>query len=327
MLAFITRRLLYMMITIIFVSIFGFIIINLPPGTYLDVKIAELQSKGGSTSFEQIEGLKRRYGLDKSLYEQYWIWISNFVKGDFGMSFIYDVPVRDLIGPRLGYTVLISLGTMLFTWLVAIPIGIYSATHQYKIGDNIFTFIGFLGLSIPNFLLALIFMVIGAVYFNQPIGGLFSDAFADAPMSFAKLIDLFKHLWIPIVVVGTAGTAGLIRVMRGNLLDILNQQYIQTARAKGLSELVVIYKHAVRNALHPLIMTLGMSLPAIISGSTVTAIVLNLPTTGPLYFRALRSQDMFLAGSFLMFLSILLILGNLVADILLAWVDPRIKYE
>lgn len=327
MLTYITRRTVYMVVTLVVVSVFGFFIINLPPGNFVDVKVAELQSRGTSASQAEIEQLKKRYGLDQPIYIQYWKWISNFVKGDFGQSFLYNTPVKDLIGSRLGFTVLISLGTLLFNWVISIPIGIYSATHQYELGDNIFTFIGFIGLSIPNFLLALIIMVIGAVYFNQPVGGLFSDVFRDAPMSIAKLIDLFKHLWVPVVVVGTAGTAGMIRVMRANLLDILNQQYIQTARSKGLKESIVIYKHAVRNAVHPLIMSLGMSLPGIVSGSTVTAMVLSLPTTGPLYFRALQSQDMYLAGTFLMFLSVLLIIGNLLADLLLTWVDPRIKYD
>ncbi len=315
-----------MVITLFLVSILGFCIISLPPGTFLDVKISELRAQGTNTSEDQIKYLQDRYNLNDPLYVQYWGWITGFIRGDFGRSFQYNRPVSELIGDRLLNTVILSITTMLFTWIVALPIGIYSACNKYSLGDNIFTFIGFLGLAIPNFLLALIFMVIGATVFNQPIGGLFSEAFYDAPWSIARFIDLLKHLWIPIIVIGTSGTAGLIRVMRSNLLDILNQQYVQTARAKGLKENTVIYKHAVRNALHPLIMSLGMSLPRIISGSTVVSLVLNLKTTGPIYFKALRSQDMFLAGTFLMFMAVMLVIGNLLADILLAWVDPRIKY-
>ena len=316
-----------MIITLLLVSIIGFFLINLPPGSYLDVRISELRAMGNSSAERQIEGLKERYRLNDPIYVQYFRWITGFVRGDFGDSFMFRREVSELIGDRILFTVLIATGTLLFTWIMAIPIGIYSAVNQYTAGDTIFTFIGFIGLSIPSFLLALILMVISAVVFGNPIGGLLSEEFVGASWSLAKLIDLLKHLWIPVVVIGTAGTAGLIRMMRGNLLDILNQQYVKTARAKGLTERKVIYKHAVRNAIHPLIMTLGMSLPSIISGSTVVAIVLNLPTMGPLYFRALRAQDMFLAGTFLMFMSFMLILGNLLADILLVWVDPRISLE
>ncbi|HEY65069.1 MAG TPA: ABC transporter permease [Caldilineae bacterium] len=327
MAAYIARRFIYMITTLIFVSMIGFFIINLPPGTYLDVYRARRQIQGTSTAEEEIEALKRRYALDRPVYIQYLKWVSGFVRGDFGRSFEYNREVKDLIWERLGFTALISFSTLLFTWIVAIPIGIYSATHQYQIGDHIFTLIGLAGLSIPNFMLALILMVIAQRTFGQSVGGLFSQEFVDAPWSLAKFIDFLKHLWVPIVVVGTSGTAGLIRMMRGNLLDILNMQYIQAARARGLPESKVIIKHAVRNAIHPLIMLLGMSLPEIISGSTVVAIVLSLPTTGPLYFNALRQQDMFLAGTFLMFLSMMLIIGNFLADLLLAWIDPRIRFE
>ncbi|MCD6289948.1 MAG: ABC transporter permease [Anaerolineae bacterium] len=327
MVAYLIRRFLYMITTLIFVSIIGFVIINLPPGSYLDVYRAQRQMQGTSTAKEEIEALKRRYALDQPVYVQYLKWISGFVRGDFGRSFQYNREVSDLIWERLGYTAIISFSTLLFTWIVAIPIGIYSATHQYKLGDHIFTFIGLAGLSIPNFMLALVLMVVAQRAFGQSVGGLFSREFKDAPWTLAKFIDFLKHLWVPIVVVGTSGTAGLIRMMRGNLLDILNMQYIQAARARGLPESKVIVKHAVRNAIHPLIMLLGMSLPGIISGSTVVAIVLSLPTTGPLYFNALRQQDMFLAGTFLLFLSVMLIIGNFLADLLLAWIDPRIRLE
>lgn len=327
MLAFMGRRLIYAITTLVFVSIIGFIIINLPPGTYLDVKMAELMVQGTSSAKEQIEALKQRYALDKPVWYQYVKWISGFVRGDFGRSFQYNREVSELIWSRLGFTVVVSLSALIFSWVVALPIGIYSATHKYSIGDNVFTFISIIGLSIPEFLIALLLMVISSRLFGAHVGGLFSRAYQDAPWSWAKFIDFLQHLWIPTIVVGLAGTGGLVRTMRGNLLDILSMQYIQTARAKGLAERVVIYKHAVRNALHPLIMSLGMSLPGVISGSTVVSIVLSLPTCGPLYFNALRAQDMFLAGTFLMFMSVMLVIGNFLADLLLAVVDPRIRYE
>jgi peptide/nickel transport system permease protein len=235
--------------------------------------------------------------------------------------------VSELIWQRLGFTAAISFSTLVFTWIVAIPIGIYSAIHQYSFGDHLFSFIGFLGLSIPNFMLALVLMVLASRIFGWSVGGLFSEQYLDAPWSFGKFVDLLKHLWVPIIVIGTSGTAGLIRMMRGNLLDVLNMEYVKAARARGLAESTVVFKHAVRNAIHPLIMLLGMSLPGIISGATVVSIVLSLPTTGPLYFNALRQQDMFLAITFLMFLSLMLVIGNFLADILLAWIDPRIRYE
>ena len=324
---YIIRRFLYMIVTLFFVSIGGFFIINLPPGSYVDVYRAQLEAQGTSTAERQLEAIVKQYALDQPVHIQYIKWVSGFVKGDFGRSFTYNRNVNELIWERLGLTALISVTTLLFTWLMAIPIGIYAATHQYSVGDHAFTFVGLIGLSIPNFMLALVFMVIAAMVFDQSVGGLFSPDFVDAPWSWAKFVDLLKHLWIPVVVVGTAGTAGLIRIMRGNLLDILNMQYITSARAKGLSEPRVIFRHAVRNALHPLIMLLGMSLPQIISGATIVSIVLSLPTTGPLYFRALLDQDMFLAGTFLMFLAAMLVVGNFLADILLVWVDPRIRFD
>ncbi|GIV77285.1 ABC transporter permease [Litorilinea aerophila] len=327
MVGYFIRRFLYMLTTLVFISILGFVIINLPPGSYLEVYQMQRQIQGTSTAEAELEAIKRRYGLDKPIYVQYWKWATGFVRGDFGRSFQYNREVKDLIWERLGFTALISISTLLFTWAVAIPIGIYSATNQYKLGDNIATIIGMAGLSIPNFMLALTLMVIAQRFFGQSVGGLFSREYVDAPWSLAKVMDMLSHLWVPVVVVGTAGTAGLMRMMRGNLLDILNMQYVQAARARGLPEYKVILKHAVRNAIHPLIMLLGMSLPSIISGSLVVSIVLSLPTTGPLYFNALRQQDMYLAGTFLMFLSIMLVLGNFLADILLAIIDPRIRYE
>ena len=327
MLAFLARRLLYMLTTLVFISMIGFFIINLPPGSYIDVFQAQRQNQGPNTAEAELEALKRRYGLDQPIYIQYLKWISGFVRGDFGESFQYNQEVKDLIWARLGYTALIAIFSLAFTWLVAIPIGIYAATHQYKLGDNAATLVGMAGLSIPDFMLALVLMVLAQQWFGFSVGGLFSREYIDAPWSFAKVIDLLKHLWVPVLVVGTSGTAGLMRIMRGNLLDILNMQYVQAARARGLREPTVIIKHAVRNAIHPLIMLLGLSLPSIISGSLVVSIVLGLNTTGPLYFNALRQQDMYLAGTILMFLAGMLVLGNFLADILLALVDPRIRYE
>ncbi len=327
MTAFVGRRCVSMVFTMVLVSIVGFIIINLPPGSYLEVYRAELMVQGTSTADQQIAALEKRYALDKPIYYQYWKWIRGFVRGDFGRSFQYNREVNELIWDRLGFTVVVSVCSLLFSWIVALPIGIYSATHKYSFLDNVFTFLSFIGLSVPGFLIALVLMVFSSRYFGVSVGGLFSRAYQDAPWSWAKFVDFLQHLWIPVIVVGLSDTAGLVRTMRGNLLDILNMQYVQTARAKGLTESIVIYKHAVRNALHPLIMSLGMSLPGIISGSTVVSIVLSLPTTGPLYFNALRAQDMFLAGSFLVFMALMLVIGNFLADIALAVVDPRIRYE
>jgi len=327
MAAYLVRRFLYMITTLIFVSMIGFFIINLPAGSYIDFYISERQMQGTSTSEGEIKAITKRFGLNEPLHIQYVKWITGFVQGDFGRSFEYNREVKDLIGERLLFTALISTATLLFTWAVAIPIGIYSATHQYSVGDNAATVIGLAGLSIPNFMLALILMVVAQRAFGQSVGGLFSPEYQDAPWSLGRVADLLKHLWVPILVVGTGGTASLIRMMRGNLLDILNMQYVQAARARGVAERTVIVKHAVRNAIHPLIMLLGMSLPGIISGSTVVAIVLSLPTTGPLYFRALRQQDMYLAVTFLMFLAMMLVIGNFIADILLVWIDPRIRYD
>ncbi len=327
MAAYFARRFLYMIVTLIFISIIGFTIINLPAGTYMDAYMARLRLQGTSTSQAQMDAVTERFGLDKPLYVQYWKWITGFVRGDFGRSFRYQRPVKELIGTRLLYTVLIAVATLLFVWAIAIPIGIYSATHQYSLGDHAFTFVGLAGVSVPSFLVALVLMVVAQRAFGQSVGGLFSPEYANAPWSLAKALDFLGHLWIPIVVLGAGGTAGLVRMMRGNLLDIINMQYIQAARARGLPERNVIIKHAVRNAIHPLIMSLGSSLPYIISGSMVMARVMGLPTTGPLYFNALRDQDMYLAGTFLMFLSILLVVGNFLADVLLAWIDPRIQFE
>lgn len=325
--AYFLRRVGYIFITLIFVSIIGFIIIELPPGSFLDVEVDRLRQQGGDMSIDQIKALEDRYGINDPLPLKYWKWASGFVQGDFGQSFEYRMPVKDLIFSQLGYTVFLSILTLLFNWVTAIVIGVYSATHRRSLLDYSLTVFQFAGLAIPSFLLALIIMVFVYQVLGWDVGGMVSPALRDAPWNGEKIVDFLKHLVVPVVVIGANGTAWLSRVMRSNLLDVLNMQYVQTARSKGVSETLVIWKHAVRNSLHPLIMVFGMSLPNIISGATIVSMVLNLPTIGPLYFHALLNKDMYLAVSFLIFLAIFLLVGNLLADLLLAWVDPRIRYE
>lgn len=327
MINYILRRLGYMLITLVIVAILGYIIIELPPGSYVESEVARLRAQGGNLSQTQIDALYRRYGLDQPEYIRFWLWAKGFVVGDFGQSFQFNMPVSQLIWGRLGLTLVFSMLSLIFSWTVAIAMGVYSATHRYTILDYIITVLQFIGLAVPNFLLALVLMVFAQNIFHMEVGGLYSSIYQNAPFSFPKFLDLMNHMWIPIIVIGASGTAWLSRVMRANLLDVLNMQYVQTARAKGLKESTVIWKHAFRNAIHPLIMVLGSSLPGLISGETIVALVLNIPTTGPLYFNALIQKDMYLAGAFLVFLAVALLLGNLGADILLAWVDPRIRYE
>lgn len=322
---YILRRLGYMSVTLVLVAIVGFIIIELPPGSYLEFEIERIRSLGGDLNLEMIRGLEMKYGVNDPMYLKFWKWISGFVRGDFGISFEYWTPVSDLLWARLWTTIWTSLLTLVFQWVLAIAIGVYSATHRYSPLDYFITVLQFVGLSVPAFLLALVAMVFTQRVLGWHVGGLYSPEFRDAAFSWAKFVDLLKHLWLPIVVVGANGTAWLSRVMRANLLDVLNMQYVQTARAKGVKENIVVWKHAVRNAVHPLIMVLGASLPGIISGQLIVGIVLNLPTVGPIYFRALMQQDMYMAATVLIFLAIALLVGNLLADILLAIVDPRIR--
>jgi len=327
MLFYIIRRFLYMIIILWVVSIVAFIIIQLPAGDYLSYHIQNLKQKGITfVEREELRGLEERYGLDLPIYAQYGKWVWNMLHGDFGQSFLWNKDVSELLGERLMLTVIISILTMLFAYAVAIPVGIYSATHQYSIADYGFTIAGFAGLATPNFLLALVLMFVFYKYFGLSAGGLFSPAYQLAPWSLAKVLDMLKHLPIPIIVIGTAGTAELIRVMRGCLLDELRKQYVITARAKGVSERSLLFKYPVRIAINPIISTIGWTLPYIISGETIVAIVLSLPTVGPLLFQALMTQDMFLAGSTIMFLTVLTVIGTLISDILLVWVDPRIRY-
>ncbi|GAB4515818.1 MAG: ABC transporter permease [Anaerolineae bacterium] len=327
MLQYIVRRTLLMIPTIIAISVVAFIIIQLPPGDYLTSLVATMATQGEQIEQSSLEALKVRYGLGQPVYVQYFKWVWGILHGDFGQSFEWNKPVSDLIWDRLALTFVLSLSTLLFTWIVAFPIGIYSAVRQYSLGDYVFTFLGFIGLATPNFLLALVLMYISFKYFNQSVGGLFSPEFVEAPWSWAKVWDLAKHLWIPMIILGTSGTAGLIRIMRANLLDELHKPYVVTARAKGLPERKLILKYPVRVALNPFVSTVGWTLPSLVSGSAIVSVVLSLPTTGPLLLRALMAQDMYLAGSFILMLSILTVIGTLLSDILLAWLDPRIRFQ
>ena len=316
-----------MAIILLVVSVVAFIVIQLPPGDYLTSYISRLASTGAKVSEAEIASLRKQYGLDLPIYLQYFKWVWKMFHGDFGRSFAWNRPVSDLIAERLPLTVMLSLFALIFTYIVAIPIGIYSATHQYSPGDYTFTIIGFVGLATPNFLLALVLMFFFYKYFGLSVGGLFSREYATAAWSLDKFVDMLKHLPIPVIVIGTAGAAGLIRVMRACLLDELQRQYVITARAKGVKERTLLFKYPVRVAINPIISTIGWTLPAIVSGETITAIVLSLPTTGPLLFQALLNQDVYLTGSTVMFLSFLVVIGTLISDVLLVWIDPRIRYE
>ncbi len=324
MAVFLIRRAGFGIITFFLASILNFIIIQLPPQDYISRLEAETQRLTGRVV--SLEAMRVRFGLGEPMIVQYWNWISKFVRGDLGLSFKYNREVTEMISQRLVLSLILSSATLLFTWAVAIPIGVFVAVRKYGVADNIFTVIGFVGLALPNFLLALVLIYISLFWFDaSSVGGLFSREFRDAPWSFARSWDLMKHLWIPVIVIGTAGTAGLIRIMRTNLLETFGEMFVVTAKAKGLRERSVVWKHSVRVAINPLISILGFSLPFIIGGEIIVSIVLNLPTLGPLFFEALQNQDMFLAGGILTILTTLLIVGNFLADVLLAWSDPRIK--
>jgi peptide/nickel transport system permease protein len=304
-----------------------FFLIELPPGDILTTRIRELEAQGHVMSETEIARLEEQYGLGRPAYVRYFMWIWKIVRyGDFGRSFQRSKPVSEVIGERIVLTMVISICSLLFVWAVSIPIGIYSAIRQYSVFDYIFTAIGFIGLAVPSFLLALILVYVSFAYFDQPATGLFSVEYADAPWSWAKVADMLSHMWLPVIVIGMGGTASLIRIMRGTMLDELRKPYVMTARAKGVKENRLLLKYPVRIAINPLISTLGWLLPSIISGSAVTSIVLNLPTTGPILLRALLAQDMYLAGSFMLILSVLTMVGTLISDLLLAWIDPRIRY-
>ena len=313
--------------TLAVISVLVFVIIQLPPGDYVDAEMARLAESGTQADQEAYVALRSQLGLDKPAWQRYFKWIGGFITGDFGYSFEWRKPVSELIGNQIGMTVVLSLSATLFIYAVSIPIGVYSARRQHSLGDYGFTALSVLGLCVPNFILALVAMFVAVFYLGSSAGGLFSPEFRYADWSWNRFVDLLGHLWVPILVIGAAGTASLIRVMRNSMLNVLREQYITTARAKGLPEYKVIYKYGLRVAINPLISSLGLHLPNLISGSVIVGIVLGLPIIGPMFYQALMVQDMYLAGAFLMFLAILLLLGNLLADILLALADPRIRLE
>lgn len=327
MLQFIVRRSLAALVTIWVISIVSFTIIQLPPGDFLTTYAANLSQAGELVPQEQLVAIREHYGLGEPVYIQYFKWIRGVIQGDFGRSLEWGVPVETLIWDRIGFTVLVGLSSVLFVWSLAIPIGVYSATHQYSLSDYFFTFLGLIGVAVPGFLMALILMWIGFAAFGQNVGGLFSPEYQNASWSLEKIQDLLEHLWIAMVIVGMEGTAGLIRTMRANMLDEMNQPYVETARAKGLSERRLIWKYPVRVALNPFVSTVGYALPQLVGGVVVVAVVLNLPTVGPLLLRSLLSQDMFMAGAIVMLISVLTVIGTLISDILLAVLDPRIRLE
>ncbi len=318
-------RIVIMVPTLILISMLVFTIIELPPGDYFESYVAELRAIGEASDMAAIDALRARYGFDQPIPIRYLHWVGGMLVGDFGYSFEYQLPVNDVVGDRLWLSVVLSFVTIIFTWIIAFPIGIYSATHQYSWGDYGLTLLGLIGLAIPNFMLALIMMYFANVWFGTSIGGLMDAQYLGEPMSWAKAGSILEHMWIPVLIIGTAGTAGMIRRLRANLLDELQKQYVVTARAKGLSPFRNLMKYPLRMSLNFFIADIGSILPQIISGAEITAIVLSLETTGPMLIRALQSQDMYLAGSFLMFLAFLTVIGVLVSDIALAILDPRIR--
>ncbi|NLD73008.1 MAG: ABC transporter permease [Chloroflexi bacterium] len=325
MLRFVLRRLLLMIPTIVAISIISFLVMEAPPGDYMDSYVTNLMNRQEYVDPAEVEALRLRYGLDQPTYVRYFRWISGVVRGDLGRSLAWNQPVRKLIGERLPWTLTISLSSLLLTYALAIPIGTYVATHQYSTGDYMATLVGFLGLSIPNFLIALIVMWIYFQTTRRVAVGLFSDEYISAPWSFAKLVDLLKHLWVPAFITGTAGTAGLIRTVRANLLDELSKPYVEVARSKGLKENKLLYKYPFRLAMNPVASTIGWSLAGLVNGELLTSLVLGLPTMAPLLVGALQAQDMLLAASIVLILSILTVIGTLVSDVLLVWLDPRIR--
>lgn len=327
MVRFLIKRLISLIVTLFAVSVVAFAIIQLPPGDFLTSYLANMGADGQTINQQAVDSLREQYGLDQPLFVQYTKWMSNILlKGDYGQSFEWNRPVEEVVWSRMGMTLALSVATLMVTWMIALPIGIYSAVKQYSPGDYLATFVGFIGVAVPDFLISLVLMYIAFKYFNQSVGGLFSPAFENADWSWAKFVDLLSHLWIPVIIIGLSGTAALIRVMRANLLDELRKPYVVAARARGLPERTVILKYPVRVALNPFISTVGWVLPGLVSGSIIVAVVLSLPTVGPLLLRSLLSQDMYLAGAFILLLSVLTMLGTLISDLLLGLVDPRIRY-
>lgn len=328
MFVFIVKRLMWMLPFLVAISFLSFVLIQLPPGDYVTTYIATLAASNEIVDQNTAADLRSRFGLDQPMIVQYWKWISNIVfHGDFGLSFEWQQPVGDLIWERMALTLVLTFSTLLLTWGIALPIGVFSAVKKYSIADYVVTSLSFLGLAIPSFLLALVLMYVAAVEFGQNVGGLFSEEYLTAPWSMGKVIDLMAHLWIPVIILAVSGTASLIRVMRANMLDELNKPYVTTARAKGLSEFTLLVKYPLRLALNPFISTIAWLLPNLVSGSIIVAIVLSLPTAGPLLLQSLMSQDMYLAGAFILLICMLTVLGSLISDILLALVDPRIRLE
>lgn len=325
MIRYLCRRLVTMIATLLAISAFIFFIIQLPPGDYLSNYISELQSQGEAVTGEKVEFLKKQYGLDRPLVEQYVVWLSSLLQGDLGYSFEHNMPVNKVVGDRVILSIVLNFTTVIFIYVVAFPIGIYSATHQYSWGDYGLTLLGLLGLATPNFLLALILLYLANVAFGTSIGSLMDPQYINQPWSVAKALSVLEHLWVPVVVIGTSGTAGMIRRLRANLLDELQKQYVVTARAKGLPPGRLLRKYPLRMALNPFIADLGSLLPQIVSGSVIVSSVMSLETTGPMLLKALQSQDMYLAGSFLMFLAALTVVGMFLSDVLLALLDPRIR--
>jgi len=326
-LSYIVRRLLLAVLTSWAISVLAFVIIQLPPGDYVTAYIAQMTASGTTVSQELADTLREQYGLNQPLWVQYLRWMKLVLRGEFGMALEWGKPVSAVIADRLWLTMALSIGAIVITWVLALPIGIYSAVRQYSIGDYVATFVGFIGLAVPSFMIALILMYAGFRYFGANIGGLFSDQFVEAPWSLAKVWDLLKHLPLPALILGLAGTAQLIRIMRANLLDELGKPYVMTARARGLSEWRVILKYPVRVALNPFASTVGYLLPYVVSGSIIVSLVLSLPTVGPLLLRALIAQDMFLAGTIVLLLGVLTVLATLLSDLLLMCIDPRIRSE
>ena len=334
MFTYLIHRVLIMIPTLLVISLVTFIIIQLPPGDYISNQIQELIAQGDDTAIAKAAFLRKQFGLDKSLGEQYAVWLgiwpgeqgfSGLIQGNWGWSFEFNLPVNEVIGDRLLLSFILNFSAILFTWVVAFPIGIYAATHQYSWGDHGLTLVGYLGIAIPNFLLALVMLYFAKLYFGLEIGGLMDAQYLDQPWTWGKAESVLAHLWIPVIVIGTSGTAGMIRRLRANLLDELQKQYVVTARAKGLRSLKLLIKYPIRMALNPFVADIGNLLPSVISGSAIVSMVLSLPTSGPMLLQALRSQDQYLAGSFLMFLALLTVIGVFISDVLLAALDPRIR--
>jgi peptide/nickel transport system permease protein len=325
MLTYLARRLLTMMMTLLVISALVFMIIQLPPGDYLSSYIAELEAQGEMVPRERIDFLRAQYGLDRPMIEQYYIWVIGLLQGDLGYSFEFNRPVSEVVGDRMFLSIVLNFATIIFIYVVAFPIGVYSATHQYSWTDHGLTFLGFIGLATPNFLLALILMYLANVWFGTSIGTLMEPQYVDQPWTLDKALSVLQHLWVPVLVIGTSGTAGMIRRLRANLLDELQKQYVTTGRAKGLPPGRLLVKYPLRMSLNPFIADIGNLLPQIVSGSVIVSAVMSLQTTGPMLLGALQSQDMYLAGSFLMFLAALTVVGMFVSDILLAMLDPRIR--